>query len=224
LGEESRFLRTKLLLSLVKAAKDNSGESGPFHLFEIANVYLPRKNNLPEERLILAGIFANCEYRRAKGTIECLLDMLNIKPNFSQKDYDKFLLNQSVSIKVGQESLGKLGILKKNLIYYEFEITALAKAYSPIASYKPLPKYPAQIEDITFKMPEKTKIGHLISSITLIDQTIKTVELKDIYKNFYTFTIKYQHPQKTLTNAEVEKIRKKVIKQVKQKFGGVIKD
>ncbi|MEK7470600.1 MAG: hypothetical protein AAB622_01150, partial [Patescibacteria group bacterium] len=53
---------------------------------------------------------------------------------------------------------------------------------------------------------------------------IEKVELKDIYKNSYTFRIWYQDAEKTLTDAEVAKIRDEIIKEIKNKFGGTVKD
>jgi phenylalanyl-tRNA synthetase beta chain len=91
-------------------------------------------------------------------------------------------------------------------------------------SYIPIPKYPAQIEDLTLILPQQTKIGEVISSITSIDKRVADVSLKDIYKDAFTFQISYQDAEKTLTNNEVEVLRNKVITIIKTKFGGNIKE
>ena len=72
--------------------------------------------------------------------------------------------------------------------------------------------------------PDRTYIGDVITSITSINRIIEKVELRDIFQNSYTFRIWYQDPNKTLTDTEVEKIRKEIITSVKNKFGGILKE
>ncbi|MEK7061130.1 MAG: phenylalanine--tRNA ligase subunit beta, partial [Patescibacteria group bacterium] len=97
LGPESEYLRTTLIYSLQKAAMENSGEKEPFHIFEIANIYIPKSNDLPQEKMTLAGIFANTNYREAKGIIESLLNELNIKAEFIQEELKDFIPGQRVA-------------------------------------------------------------------------------------------------------------------------------
>lgn len=224
LGTESEFLRTTLMFSLISAAKKNLGNKDPFHLFEMANIYLPRKSDLPEEKMMLAGIFANTQYREAKGIIESFLEELNISSDLIPEDARYFLPKQRLSLKTNGNQLGQFGTLEQNgLIYYEFNVDFLRKAGRSV-SYKPIPKNPPQIEDLTLIFPAKTKIGEVIKTISSIRYPVAKVELKDIYNNAYTFRIWYQHPDKTLSDAEVRVIRKKVLTTVKQKFGGIPKD
>lgn len=223
LGAESEYLRTSLKPSLVQAANQNSGEKEPFHLFEIANVYLPKKVSLPEEKMVLAGIFSNYDYRGAKGIIESMLTELNIKAGFVQKDYKDFLPNQRVEINENSRTLGQFGTLESGYIYYEFEVEYLRAAARVVSAFKPLPKYPAQIEDITLVLPERTRVGEVIQSIISTSKLIQNIELTDIYEDFYTFRLWYQHPKKTLTDKEVEEIRNKLLKGVKKKYGAILK-
>ncbi|MBI4157733.1 phenylalanine--tRNA ligase subunit beta, partial [Candidatus Woesebacteria bacterium] len=126
LGAESEYLRTSLLNSLVSAANQNSGTSEPFHLFEIANVYLPRKGDLPEEKMMLAGIFANEGFRKAKGLLEALGESVNIRVTFKQEDSKNFLPSHRLEIYSGTNYLGQFGQLeKKGYFYYELEIETL---------------------------------------------------------------------------------------------------
>lgn len=225
LGDDSEYLRTSLKASLVNAAKENSGQKEPFHLFEMANIYIPRKDDLPEERMTLAGIFSNQNYRKAKGTVEALLEQLNIKFDIKAEDSKGFYPSQRLSISSAKDHLGEFGILEEGgFIYYQFKTEKLRKQQKVCKTYKPIPKYPAQIEDITFKVPEKTKIGEVLQSIKSVSQLIRKIELTTVYNNSYTFRIHYQHPDKTLTDSEVEKIRNKIIKEVKSKFGLQLKD
>ena len=194
LGEDTKFLRTSLKKSLIKAAEDNSGEKEPFYLFEIANTYIPRNNDLPKELMTLGIVFSNYSFRLAKGVIEGMLEEINSSTNFSLE-----IINDSP------------------YVYMEIGIEILQKNIKENKTYVPIPKYPAQIEDLTLLFPVKTKMGEVI-------KIFEKSELVDIFKDSYTFRVWYQDPEKTLTDEIVAKIRNKYLKEIKDKFGGVIKE
>lgn len=220
LGKDSEYLRTSLCPSLVQAAELNKKADDPLHLFEMANIYLPIKSSLPDEKIYLGGIFINYGYREAKGVIETFLSALNIKINFILEDSQGFQASRHTVIKSGDVILGEFGITENyEFIYYEFDVQKLIEYRKPFPSFKPLPKYPPQIEDTTFLLPDKTKVGDLIHSIKSIDNSISDVQLCDIYKNAYTFRIYYQNPLKTLTNEDVNIIRNKIYKILEVKYG-----
>ncbi len=224
LGKESEYMRTSLKPSLIQAVKKNAGIKESFHLFEMSNIYLPRKGKLPEEKMMLAGIFSNSKYRDAKGIIEALLEELNIKAKYEPKDGKDFLPARRLSIKSKNKVLGEFGVLENKSIYYQLDLELLRQVHLPVSSYTPIPKYPAQIEDITLVLPPKTRVGIIIFTIKDSNKYLKNVELTKTFKDAYTFRIWYQHPSKTLTDNEVESIRKKILTQVKKKFGAVQKD
>lgn len=186
LGGDTEYLRTSLKPSLELAAKENSGEKSPFHLFEIANVYLPRTSDLPDEKTILAGVFVNYDYRAAKGVLEALFSSLNI--------------NHKPELR-----------LEGGRLYYEFEIEKLLELAKP-KSYKPPPKYPPQIEDITVQIPEGKPIGEVIQLIKSASKLVSSVELVDIYERSFTFRVSYQDPGKTLSDKEVSKARDQILR------------
>ena len=223
LGKGSSYMRTSLKPSLVRVVKANTGEKEPFHIFEIANVYLPKKNMLTNEKMMLAGIFANTNYRKAKGVIEALLGKLNTDAKFIAEDGKGFSASRRSVVKSNNVKVGQLGILEEGLIYYDFDINLLKNNSHAVASYTPIPKYPAQIEDVTLILPAKTRIGDIVVCIKSSHNNLVKVELIGVYKNTHTFRFWYQHPEKTLNNAEVEIIRDKIISKLKKQFGARIK-
>jgi len=231
LGTGYEYLRTSLMPSLISAATENLGTTENFHLFEVANIYLPRRSqveagsDLPEEKLMLAGVFSEYSYREGKGIIEALAEKLHISAEFLSEDNRGFNASKCSIIKSGKEILGKFGIPQNsNFIYYELDVKKLEKFSPNVITYKEIPKYPPQIEDVTLTFPEKIRIGEVINTIYNLQFTIYNVELKDIYKDAYTFRIEYQDPHKTLTNEDVEKIRNVILQKVKEKFGGLLKN
>jgi phenylalanyl-tRNA synthetase beta chain len=199
LGEDTRYLRTTLKPLLINAVKENSREKEPFYFFEISNIYIPQKNDLPNEIMTLGIAFSNFSYRKAKGIVESLFDELNIQYNF-----DLQIINDS------------------SYIYLETNIQELKEKSKDFKTYEPIPKYPPQIEDVTLTFPEGIKVGQIAK---VIESTpfVKGYDLQGIYEGNFTFRIYYQNPDGNLTDEEVDKIRNGFLKEIRDKFGGVIK-
>ena len=76
---------------------------------------------------------------------------------------------------------------------------------------------------MTLTLPEKTKLGNLLSTLEKANPRLSKVKLIDIFEKNVTFRLYYQDPQKTLTDKEVEKIRKKILEEIKNKYGAILK-
>ncbi len=223
LGKEALCLRTSLMPSLSKAALENKAEKDPFWLYEMANIYLPKKGALPEERQMLAAVFKNMSYREAKGVVEGLMDELHLEVDYELNDAKSFTPSKHLLIKYKNQNIGVFGEIANNLFYFESIVADLFKSANFVGQYRPIPKYPAQIEDLTFVLPQKTKIGEVIASMKAVDKQISEVTLKEVYKEAFTFRVWYVSPNKTLNNDEVDSLREKLITKVKNSYGGVIK-
>lgn len=225
LGADSEYLRTSLMPSLVSAAVSNINTADKFHLFELTNVYLPQANDLPIEKLMLGGIFNGYDYRDAKGILEALSKKLHIKVAFTAEDLKGFDASKSAVIKSAVENIGRVGFVENtNYIYYEFDLEKIYKLSPSIIKFEEISKYPAQEEDITFVIPEKTEIGKICDLITSV-HLVQSCSVGNPYnRNNYTFHVWYHDSGKTLTDAEVEKVRGEIISSVKQKFGATIKE
>ena len=224
LGVDSEYLRISLMPSLAFAASQNRTQEA-FHLFEMANIYPPRRGELPEEKMVLAGIFFKTNFREAKGIIEALLIKLNVQAQFSQNEKDNYSPSKYLEINSGGKRIGEIGVLEdESLIYYEFDMNLLQLASQPTSTFTPFPKYPAQIEDITLDLPERTKVGDVLQVLRTSSKLVAHVELGDIFKNAYTFRIHYLNPEKTLNDDEVSRVRKNVLDRLKEKLGATLKD
>lgn len=220
LGLDSEYMRLSLAPSLVSAVKNNSGVKETIHLFEVANVYLPTRGELPEERMTLGCISLNSSWEETKGIVEGLLKELNIDYDIEISDGRGFAKQQRLQYKAGKEVVGTFGKLEDcGLLYFEFDMPLLKKYSKPVAQFKPLPKYPAQIEDLTLSWPSKTYLGEVIKLIRGCDKQIVSVEYVGLFENSKTFRLAYQNNDKTLTDREVEIIRKCVLEKLNKKFG-----
>lgn len=231
LGSDTAYLRNNLQDSLVNNINYNTQEKGYIHLFEVSNIYIPRKNDLPEERLMLSGITKQSTYRKNKGLVQTLLNELNIDYKEILEDGKNFKPNQRIAIYVADSKssnvlIGEYGNLENSLFndnsscfYYSFEMKKLMSSKKIERKYQEINKFPPQVEDITLAVPERTYIGQIIDEIYKTSEFVKEVTLVDLYENKHTFNIKYQSEEKTLEDTEVEEIRNKVIKNLSSKFG-----
>ncbi len=195
LGGDGEYLRTHLMPSLDLTRKENAHTKSPYHIFELSHVYIPQKAALPKETTMLAGMFVNTEYRQAAGVLEALCATLHIPQ-------------------------GTITLQKKDeLFVYEIALEAILKAWKPYVPYKAPSQFPPQVEDITITIPETIKVGPVIRAMKHADHHVRAVELIDMYERNFTFHIEYHSALKTLTDSEVDVIRKKLHSVLAKEFG-----
>lgn len=228
---EYEFMRMSLIPSLVTAIKINPIEK--LQLFEIDKAYL-KNGKEAAEKYKVAGIYLGGDFRNFKTAIELLLSKLNIDNYSIDFETNNPYLHKSNAgtIKAGKETIGEFGEVSPvvlsamdisgHVYCFEMDIETLENL-SGFKAFSPVPQNPPQIEDITLSFPPKTRVGEVLKLITNSSKLIINVELKDTYKDSYTFRVRYQDPHETITNEEVEKLRNKILSEVKTKFGGNIK-
>lgn len=224
LGFDTAYLRNNLKDSLIENINNNPQEKGFVHFFELSNIYLSRKDDLPIEQLMLAGIIKNGKYRDNKGIVETLLESLDIDYTTKLEDGKDYLPNQKMIVISNNKIIGEYGNLESGYFFYEFDIQKLINSKKILRKYEEVAKYPPQIEDLTLVVPEKTYIGEVITAVKSVNQLITKVELTDIYENSYTINIEYQSKNHTLNDKEVKDLRTKILSSLKLKFGIVTKE
>lgn len=231
-SNDYEYLRTSIVSSLLPGVKLNNADK--LQLFEVDKVYT-KSGKKYNESYKLGVIAKGISFRQFKGLVDLIVDRLNIKNYKTNFDSTRSYLHplRSGSISIGAEVAIDFGEVHPEVtekfqagseIYVlEADISLLRKsAKTPI--FKTPPLNPAQIEDLTLILPPKTRIGEVVNTMISTDSIINKVYLKDIFGNSYTFRVWYQDPKRTLTNADVEKIRKQIISSVKTRFGAQIRE
>jgi phenylalanyl-tRNA synthetase beta chain len=221
LSEDLVYMRKTIVPSLLKILSENqTGETAK--LFEIANVYNKRTNDLPEEVLTFAGVIKKpkVSFFEVKGLIEQLCRDLGIK-DVSFKLSEK--AGNGASLYIDKEYLGEIEVLETDLIDFELNFALLIGHATLKKEYTPLNKFPPIVEDLSIVVKDSIKTADIIAEILSQDNLITDVSLKDSYQDSRTFHLNYQDPEKNLTNVEVGKIREKVISSLKEKFKASIR-
>jgi len=227
-SKEYEYLRASIIPELIHSVKLNhETKEGPIQLFELGKVYTGSPDNTSEIYKI-ACVCYRVKFNQFKGFIDFILSKLNIKEltykNIDQKSQGFWNKSMSQAIFSKKNFLGIYGRINQNvtsnfgiegeIFAFEFDVSALERESEKIF-FEPIPKYPPQIEDITFHLPSWIRYCDLVKKIKNSSSLIKKIDLKEIYQNTITLRIYYLHPDKTLENKEVEKIRESFLSKIR---------
>ncbi len=179
------YLRTSLFPSHQKIMEENQGRVETLNLFEIANVYLPRTGDLPEEqpRLILST--SDSGYYRFKGLIVGLLSDLGI-------------LNIEPEIKIDS-----------GIQYWEIGLDQIIDHATDIKTYTPISKFSPIIEDINVLY--QGSYATIVKQIQSTSPLITSIKLVDKYGDKLTLRLTFHSKDKQLSDADVAPIRNQII-------------
>ncbi len=221
LTEDMVYMRNSLIPSLLGVLTENKSTE-TLMIFESANVYIKKKEGLPNETLMLSGIVKkkNASFYEVKGIIEQLLLDLGIG-NVLFKKSEKAGIGSSVYL--DKEYFGEVEVLDTNIVDFELNFETLLKHATLKKEYKPFAKFPPIIEDLSVVTAPDVKTKDLTENIKSHSNLIVDVSLKDTYLSTRTFRIIYQDFEKNLTNEDVSKIRNKIISSLEKEFQAKIK-
>ncbi|HLE48600.1 MAG TPA: phenylalanine--tRNA ligase subunit beta [Patescibacteria group bacterium] len=208
LGSDTKYLRNNLKNSLLEAVQSNKGQYDNIFLYELSNVYIPKKDELPEEKLTLGMVFDGYRYTSVKGIIETFLSK-ELKIEFEiemESNYKIFNIN------AGKAILGYFEIMDDGKIVIELYVPELLSLEKDYISFDPISKHPPQIEDLTITQKAGFLYKDIVAKILKSDKRVNRIEYVGKYKDNITLKIYYLDENKTLEDGEIEEIRKKILK------------
>lgn len=203
-GQE--YLRPTLRASLLSTLAYNQGHGeGPFRLFEVGRIFLPRAGDLPEEREVAAGVMSGLrsepswlvddgflDYFDAKGMLASALDRLGITASYEAIADPSCQPGRCSRIIVGDEQLGILGELHPTIregfdlrpqpvTLFELHLDQLLKVQpGDERIFKPLSRYPAATRDLALVVASDVPAGK-VQDILMRHRLVERVELFDVY-------------------------------------------
>lgn len=217
LSEDNLYMRNTLIPSLLQVVSDNKTHTN-FKIFEISNVYIPNDKGLPEEVQYLASVIKeeDADFYKAKGYIEGLMQILNIK-NFSFEEKSDGI--EGAVILVDHHTIGRIEIDEE--ILFEINFTELLKHASTTKKYREVAKFPPLIEDVRLRIPPHHVFRNIEQAIKEESELVEKVELLDVYEDKKTFRITYRSKAGSLTSLQIAPIREKILENLKNKFKAV---
>lgn len=241
LTSEIEYMRVSLVPTILENISKNQLYSDNLQLFEIAKIYVPKKDNLPFEIPVLVISNQN-NFFKLKGIAGGILQEIGImgaEEFIPEKDQDfagtwKHFWHpgQIIALKTEGKILGYIGkvsplILQnyqiKNGTYLAvLNLQILSELNIPLKQFIPISPYPPVIEDLTISFEKKIKIGEIILEIKNISPIISKVEIFDQYAKYITLRITYSS-QNILNTEDVKAVREKILQTLKKKFNASLK-
>jgi phenylalanyl-tRNA synthetase beta chain len=232
LTAEHAVLRTSLLRGLVAAAKHNvnMGNAG-IRLFEIARVYLPTGEQLPDERRRVAAI-AEGGFPVVRGVVETLFRALKVVPAFERTE-EPFLHPGKAARVQG----GWLGELHPTLIEgdwgaFELDLESLLELLPRRVVYEDVITFPALRQDLAFVVDESTAAGDLIAAAReAAGSELRGMRVFDVYrgegigdgKKSVAFHVEFRSPERTLSDEDGRKLREKIVAALADQFSAELR-
>lgn len=176
-----------------------------------------------------------------KGIVEALFSFLNIPITFKKSSLDHMHPGRCATICSGDQVIGFIGQIHpteakafdlKETYVFDINMEIVLDQYDNTPTYKQIAKYPSITRDIAFTVDDTVFAGDIQSTIEASGiSLIRNVEIFDVYtgesleegKQSIAYSLHFQHPEKTLTDEEVEQSYQEVITLIDQTYGAYVR-
>jgi len=174
---DQEYLRPTLRAGLLATlAANQKHEDGGIRLYEVGKVYIPRKNNLPDEPEVLCGVIngprvepswlggdGTCDFSDAKGVIEALFRYLSLDISFEKSDDEGLHPARQAAIMLKPQDgpevkFGVIGEVHPKVAdafeitgpigIFEVSVTGLSPFAAEHRMYQPIPRFPKITRDL----------------------------------------------------------------------------
>jgi phenylalanyl-tRNA synthetase beta chain len=219
---EMAALRTDLRLGLLESAERNrnAGVEG-IALFEIARVFRPTGEELPDERYHVAAITEG-GFFRAKGAAEALHEALGTPLEVVERGIGRS----------ARTTYGELAELPGGWGYFELDLDALFADVPDVAAYEDVITYPAVKQDLAFVVDEAVAAGALIAAAReAAGPELRELRVFDVYRGEQTgegkksvaLAAAFQSPERTLSDEDAAALRGRIVEALAERFGAVLR-
>jgi phenylalanyl-tRNA synthetase beta chain len=231
LSTEMSVLRTSLLPSLLEAARRNRevGNEG-VALFEIAHVYLPSGQQLPNEPWHVGAVLEG-DYADAKGVIETLFEALQLEAEFERGEHP--LLHPGKTARLPQGWVGEMHPgLDQGWSAFELDLAGLGSAASTRVLYETVSPFPEVRQDLAFVVADDVPAASLAAAMrAAAGPELRDVQAFDEYrggqigdgKRSLAFRVAFGSPERTLTDEDAAALRGKIVDALAQQFDAVLR-
>jgi len=229
---EHAVLRTTLLHGLVEAARLNLDAGGAgIRLFEIARVYLPSGEQLPEERWRVAGI-AEGGFAEARRAVEAIHGAFHL-PVAARRG----TLAHLHPGKSAETDAGWLGELHPTLLegvwgVFELDVARLMIPLPERILYDDVITYPAVRQDIAVVVDEDVEAGSIVDVAREAGGAeLRDAHVFDVYrgdqvgerKKSVAVHLVFQVPDRTLTDEDADVARARVVEALRERLGAELR-
>ncbi len=224
---DQAVLRTTLLQGLVEAARINvdAGNEG-IRLFELARVYLPAAEGLPDERWHVGGI-AEGGFEAARAAVEVVYRTFHLPLEVRRAS-----LPHLHPGKAAETDAGWLGELHPALLagrwgIFELDVARLMEPLPERILYEDVITFPAVRQDIAVVVSDDVEAGALVVAAREAGGSeLHEARVFDVYrgeqlgegKKSVALHLAFQAPDRTLTDEEAAAVRDRIVAALRDRF------
>ena len=247
LGEDTSIMRTIALPSMLEIlSRNNAYHNKSVNLYELAKIYLPRENDLPEEpKMLLLGSYGpNVNFFTLKGQLEAVFAGLRVEKSsyVADKTNPSYHPGRCAKVFVGGEEVGVIGqvhpAVAKNYgldmeVYCcEVSFAKILNHLLPEVTYTPLPKYQSANRDLSILCDEAVTVAEVENVIEAnAGKLLRNIKLFDIYrgtgvpegKKSMAFSLELRADDRTLTDTDSEAVISKVLAALKDQLNATLR-
>jgi phenylalanyl-tRNA synthetase beta chain len=232
LSSEHAVLRTTLLEGLLSAARHNVNAGNErIALFEIARVYLPTGEDLPEEHWHVGGI-AEGGYFRAKGAVEALYGALKVEPVLERAAEPHLHPGKAARLPAGWVGELHPALLEGEWGAFEFDVARLFLEIPERIEYEDVITYPAVRQDLAFVVDEDVLAGDLLAAAReAAGLELREARVFDVYRGepipagrkSVAVHVAFQSPERTLADEDARVLRERIVSALGERFGAELR-
>ncbi|MFO8100560.1 MAG: hypothetical protein R6U37_00110 [Dehalococcoidia bacterium] len=128
------------------------------------------------------------------------------------------------------DAVGRFDISAEPVCLFELEIEKLVSFSERLRTFQPIPRYPSTDRDLALVVDDDIttrKIQDIISSFP----QVSSATLFDVYqgkqippgKKSLAFALRYQSPERTLTDEEVDEVQRKILTRLEKEVGSTLR-
>jgi phenylalanyl-tRNA synthetase beta chain len=256
LSAEQEAMRPDLITGMLGVVSWNvNRRSYDLKLFELGNIYRKTKAGSFKERAHLAiGVSGSVSCGWAapqrsanlfdlKGLLENIFSAMGVDGvSFLETDDRRFSRSASAAVAVKGVRIGVAGQIsgrvaknfdiKEKIFATEIDMETLFKHIKLEKTFRPLPRYPSVLRDISIVTDKKTENLSILSSIKESGApALKEARLIDVYsgrqipdgKIGLTYRLEYQDPARTLEEKDVNAAHSRILRALEEKFGAKLR-
>jgi phenylalanyl-tRNA synthetase beta chain len=219
-------LRTTLLDGLIASARHNLDlGADDVALFEIARVYLPSGEQLPEERWRVGGITAG-GFFAAKGAVETLHEAFKLEPRFERAE--KPFLHPGKAARVESGWVGELhpALGADGFGAFELDLDTLFERVPERIAYEDVITYPSLRQDLAVVVDEDVPAGALVEAARAAVPELRDARVFDVYRGepvaagrkSIALALSFQASDRTLSDEEAAGMRERIVAALRERF------
>jgi phenylalanyl-tRNA synthetase beta chain len=229
---EHAVLRTTLLHGLIDAARVNvDAANHDIRLFELARVYLPSGEPLPDERWHVAGI-AEGGFDAARTAVETIHETLHLPLDVRREAHGA--LHPGKAAATGAGWLGELHptLLEGSWGVFELDVATLVAPVPERIVYEDVITYPAARQDVAVSVDEAVEAGEIVAAAyEAAGPDLREARVFDVYRGeqvgegrkSLALHLVFRSPERTLTDDEASTLRDLIVGELASRFGAELR-